>query len=540
MLPMTPSSEDSNLSYSQSYSASDSRTSQLEISGNGNKANDSRGNGGTPGVVAHVASGELLQDAKENIRSLLTATKSSDIDASQIRELLECCKKDQEKLQVKLSNALEEADAIDNLEELFGLNDEICTAIEAAKDTLKKHKEKGKKRAVEGPTIDVLVENQDVFSLICMLRAPNEKRLQAALALMMFAKENNALSNEIRSSGGMHSFLTMFRTRGTTRELQVVACMAIAYTLPSFVASSQTTPSLGIKILECLRFLVTSNPVSPNGVVISKEDMCHAASVGVSVLWINAIQPLITMEKVKKESKKARPALKQSQSLRFGRIRSRGGGGVFDQSHESMEIQELTESAVTLIAHLAKLTQTKQLRIEIGYNIVEQVCEVDEARPIAVREGLLAIIVEWIRSGDINKIRPAASALRYLISIEDKYMAGWIHSQVVNEGAIREIVKLLNESVGHYVRVAVAQMLSALCVAPHTRAAVVDANCVSYLVALLYEHTSPDSEEMVFCAGSALLQLAAGAMMRASFSKGDSLALPGDVKNSSMQENVVK
>jgi hypothetical protein len=67
-------------------------------------------------------------------------------------------------------------------------------------------------------------------------------------------------------------------------------------------------------------------------------------------------------------------------------------------------------------------------------------------------------------------------------------MAGWIHSQVVNVGAVNEIVKLLNESVGHDVRVAVAQMLSALCVAPHTRAAVVEARCVSYLVALLYEH----------------------------------------------------
>jgi hypothetical protein len=111
-------------------------------------------------------------------------------------------------------------------------------------------------------------------------------------------------------------------------------------------------------------------------------------------------------------------------------------------------------------------------------------------------------------------------------------MAGWIHSQVVNEGAIREIVKLLNESVGHDVRIAVAQMLSALCVAPHTRAAVVEANCVSYLVALLYEHSSPDSEDMVFCAGSALLQLAAGALMRAS-------AL-SDSGSAGKQENVVK
>ena len=187
-------------------------------------------------------------------------------------------------------------------------------------------------------------------------------------------------------------------------------------------------------------------------------------------------------------------------------------GGVFDQRQESIEIQELTELAVTLIAHLAKLTETGKVRIETGYNIVEQVCEVDEARPIAVREGLLAIFVEWIRSGVIDKVRPAASALRYLIAIQDKYMAGWIHSQVVNEGAVNEIVKLLNESVGQDVRLAVAEMLSYLCVAPHTRAAVVQSNGVSYLVALLYEHSAPDSEDIVLFACTALLQLAAGAM----------------------------
>jgi hypothetical protein len=212
---------------------------------------------------------------------------------------------------------------------------------------------------------------------------------------------------------------------------------------------------------------------------------------------------------------------------------------MFDQGQESIEIQELTELAVTLIAHIAKLADSGELRFDMGYNIVEQVCEVDAARPIAVREGLLRILVDWIRSKDVDKVRPAASALRYLISIQDKYMAGWIHSQVVNEGAVGEIVKLLNESVGHDVRVAVAQMLSALCVAPHTRAAVVDANCVSYLVALLYEHTAPASAEMVHYAGSALLQLAAGAMIRASALTGNSLAVV-DSASPDKQESVVK
>jgi hypothetical protein len=485
-------------------------------------------------------SADLICSAKKNSKALLAASKSNEIDKVNVRKLLECCREEQGKLQLRLSTALEETDPVDNLEELFGLNDSICSAIEAGKNALKREKERAKKKKImDGPTIDLLVENEDVFSLICMLRAPDEKRLQSALALMKFAKEDEVLRNEIRSSGGMHSFLTLFRTKGMTQELQVVASLAVAYVLPSFVASSQTSPSVGLKIVECLRFLVISSPVSPNGLVITREEMCTAASMGVNVLWINAIQPLITMEQVKNQAGTARPSFRRGQSVKFGRLRSKTGGEIFDQGQESIEIQELTELAVTLIAHLAKLAQSRQLNIDIGYHIVEQVCEVDEARPIAVREGLLAIFVEWIQSGNVDKIRPAASALRYLISIKDKYMAGWIHSQVVNEGAVKEIVKLLNESVGHDVRVAVAQMLSTLCVAPHTRAAVVEANCVSYLVALLYEHSASDSEEMVFCAGSALLQLAAGAMTSASEVIGDTLGL-GDSDNNAKHENVVK
>jgi hypothetical protein len=465
-----------------------------------------------------VASGDVTVIAKENYKTLLLAAGDKKVEYSYIQELLSICIADQETLKRKLSSALEDGDLVDNLEELFSVNDGICSAIEAGEKVLKTAtKETTKKKFLEGPTIELLVDNEDVFSLICMLRAQNEKRLAAALALMKFARESEPLRDEIRSSGGMHSFLTLFRTNGMARELQVVTSLAVAYVLPSFVISSQTTSALGLKIIECLRFLVASRPVTPQGVSISREEMCKAAAIGVNILWINAVLPLLKSELSKIDATKTKPVLTRVRTSGYGRsTRGRLGGGVFDQGQDSVEIKELTELAVTLITHIAKLTDNENLNIDMGYDIVEQVCEVDVARPIAVREGLLRILVDWIRSKDIERVRPAASALRYLISIEDKYMAGWIHSQVVNEGAVNEIVKLLNESVGHDVRVAVAQMLSALCVAPHTRAAVVEARCVSYLVALLYEHNSPASEQMVQYAGSALLQLAAGAMCRAS------------------------
>ena len=484
------------------------------------------------------ASGDNTLLAKENYKALLLAAGDRNVDHSYVRQLVEICKADQEKLQRKLSQALEESDVDANLEELFALNDGICSAIEAGEQALKRVAEpsSSRKKSLEGPTIELLVENEDIFSLICMLRAQNEKRLAAALALMKFARESEPLRDEIRSSGGMHSFLTLFRTNGMTRELQVVASLAVAYVLPSYVVLSS---SVGLRIIECLRFLVTSRPVSPQGVSITREEMCKAAAMGVNILWINAVQPLIHAEVAKKESRTTRPTLRSTASRAGRSLRGRlDGGGLFDQGQDSIEIKELTEMSVTLITHIAKLTHCEGLQIDMGYNIVEQVCEVDVARPIAVREGLLKILVDWIRSKDVSRIRPAASALRYLISIEDKYMAGWIHSQVVNEGAVGEIVKLLNESVGHDVRVAVAQMLSALCVAPHTRAAVVEAKCVSYLVALLYEHNDPASQIMVQYAGSALVQLAAGAMTRASALTGNSLAIV-DSATPDKQDSVV-
>lgn len=488
-----------------------------------------------------VASGNDVPRAKEHAKELLAAAKQSEIDGPFLRDLLEKCKADQEKLQRKLSNALEEADAIEDLEELFAVNDGICSAIDAGNEALKREKvvqQKKKKKSVEGPTIELLVENEDVFSLICMLRAPNEKRTAAAMALMKFARENETLRNEIRSSGGMHSFLTLFRTKGATHELQVVASMAVAYILPSFVVSSQTSSSVGLKIIECLRFLAVAYEVDAEDFTISRKEMLKAASMGVNVLWINAIQPLLFLESTKDKPKQRQPALRPSASFRIGRVRGRAGGSIFDQGKESIEIRELTELAVTLITHMAKNSDSPSGDpLDVGYNIVEQVCEADAARPIAVREGLLTTLVEWIRSKQVEKIRPAASALRYLISIKDRYMAGWIHSQVVNEGAVSEIVKLLTESVGHDVRVAVAQMISALCVAPHTRAAVVEARCVSYLVALLYEHNAPASEDMVRYAASALLQLAAGAMVRATALSMNDVAI--DAASPDQQETVI-
>jgi hypothetical protein len=373
-----------------------------------------------------------------------------------------------------------------------------------------------------------------------MLRVhQNEKRLDAAMALMRFARaaeqeggeENVRLRDEIRSSGGLHSLLTLFRAKTTLYELKVVAALAVAYVLPSFVeSSSQTPPSLGLKIVECLRFLATCRSVSPNGETLTVDTMFRASAMGMTTFWVNHLEPMLNSKKAQATGDGEN--LKRNVSI--SRMRGRAPGGVFSQRQEAIAKEELMEMTVSLIILIAnRVDETAPRRdsdsvIAWSFTLVEQVCAVEIARPTAVREGILQILVSWIRSKDREKIRPAASALRYLTSVDDKYMAGWIHSEMVNKGAVKELANLTRDIwVTHDVRLAIAQILSSLCTAPHTRAAVVEANCINFLIGFLYEHSDASSEEVALFVGRAISQLAAGAITRSSALSGEDLDLVG-------------
>jgi len=500
-------------------------------------------------VQGQIADGGTLQSLndieaiEENTRTLRSSCADESVDANVLETLLELSREDQAKIQACLQGDDPSVDLMQMLE----LNETVLDAIRMGQSALEGMNKQPAltppsenavvkiKASKEGLNVDIgaLVEKRDIFSLICILRAQSDQRLDAALALMNFAKEVDSsiavagartLRDDIRSSGGMHSLITVFRSKGASYELRVVAALAVAYVLPSFVESSSVHPSVGLKIMECLRFLSTARLVSPNGRRISREEMYRASAAGVTTFWMNELTPMLNVG--------AGTPLNGSTVERsdlFGRTNKKGRqrGRTGGQRHQTLELQELLEMTVTLIVQIERLGETEALKkntsAEIDslflwrYTNVEQVCAVDVARPIAVREGLLPILVGWIKSGDREKVRPAVSALRYLTSIKDKYMAGWIHSQMVNEGALVEVVKLADDYyVGQDVRLAVAQILASLCVAPHTRAAVVEANCINYLIGFLYDHSDKASQDVALFAGSAILQLAEGAITRSS------------------------
>lgn len=473
-----------------------------------------------------------IDEVRSNARTIRDIVDGGSMDYDFLKSMLQFCHDDHRKIKSTISSF---DGPTTELQELLDLIDIVDHAIQAGEGANQPHQEtpqvpspqQSAKSALE---VEPLVKKKDIFSLICILRANQAgRRLEASLALMRFGREAEKsgdmeslrLRDEIRSSGGLNSLLTLFRASQSTYEIRVVSALAVAYLLPSYLESSSETPAtLALKIVECLGFLSSCNSVTAKGECISVSETFEMAASGLASFWINHLQPSLQSERSRGKNGDSSAAMPLGRTLSRGRKKPSGGVGiVLEQKQDAIARQELLEMTVALIVQLTSKSDNEpssDTTFIQRYTLVEQVCAVETARPIAVREGILQILVSWIRSQNRDKVRPAASALLDLTSINDRYMAGWIHSQMINKGAVQGLADLTRDiNAGHDVRLAIAKILSSLCVAPHTRAAVVEANCISFLIGFLYEHSDVASEDVALFAGRALVQLAAGAITRA-------------------------
>jgi hypothetical protein len=465
-----------------------------------------------------------IEEFKGCARNLREVVRTGvEVNTDLVETLLNLCKQAQIEIQrcIEALTGKGEDLGFGDLEVLFDLGGIISSAIEDGEDAVAKNQNVTTYKKSPSLDVDQLVEEKDVFTLICTLRSQQDDRgLDAAMALMRFARDAECgnedqirLRDEIRSSGGMHSLLTLFRARGNY-ERKVVAALAIAYLLPSFLeSSSQTPPSLSLKIAECISFLCkNARDVYPKNETISSRETFEAATAALATFWINYLGPRLNSEtsSVIEGADQVSAQHDSFPPLRRARSLTRSGA-VFDQRREIVALRELLEVTVSLIIYVARRSDEHKT-----HTLVEQVCAIEIARPVAVREGILQVLVEWLET---TGARAATIAMCYLTSIKDKYMAGWIHSEMINKGAVAALVKLT--PVEHEVRLATVQILASLCAAPHTRAAVVEANCISFLIGFLPDVSESSSEEVVLFAGSALVQLAAGAIARAVVLSGD-------------------
>ena len=319
------------------------------------------------------------------------------------------------------------------------------------------------------PEVDELVEAKDFFSLLCLLRGHHNQRLASAYALMRFAKDEviggdektTSVRKEIQTSGGMHSLLTLFRASSNGQEIKMVAALAVSYLLPCYTdPDGFLSGNLGLKVIACLHYIVHS---SDHDYVegLNSFSMRESAALALTHIWLN-LEPFLSQENRRDEDKKnkstTRPVSIVSERVPMSLFRKGPFARAFtvrnvgerlrslDPRKELACGQKLLEQTVGLIVAVAEkllpsrrhkrrhyVTDTKSTCSIIL--AVESVCSVEPARSIAVREGLLGVLVQWLKSAESDLVAPAAKAMRFLVTLDDSYMAGWIHTQIVNEDA---------------------------------------------------------------------------------------------------------
>jgi hypothetical protein len=304
--------------------------------------------------------------------------------------------------------------------------------------------------------------------------------------------------------------IALFRSPDATKELQVIATLAIAYILPSYVKSSDSpSSSLGSKIVKSLHFLfTTSKPVTPRGEEISITEMRQASIMGVHTFWFYSLAPFLNNKASYLSIENALLPKTVFSTTRRGRLEQNPNEK--SQPPEQYELQELLNLTVSLITFMAK---TNSNLTSFFFPTVQHMCTVDVARPIAVRKGLLEVLLRWMRSRELEKVRCATISVNLLACTQDDYMAGWIHSQIVDDGVLAAIIDLsLSETVPvrQDVQLAVAEILLTLCTGPHTRKAAYDSTCIQSLINMLNNFDDDMSQKVAFAAGKALLQLVIG------------------------------
>ncbi len=328
------------------------------------------------------------------------------------------------------------------------------------------------------------------------------------------------MQKEIISSGGMHSLLTLFKSCGGNNsnnhdvEVKKVVALTVSYLVPSCSDGTSDVDTISkfsheikidfeLKLLECFKFLILD-------IKDCKETRKCAASA-LTYRWINVIQPKLHNSIAYGENNSGA----WSSVLLHGPSRlndafkdltsGRGRECRQEKRRQLLQMQLVIQQAVMLVLTLANLEVFECIPL------IDTMCAAEPLRPILAQGGVIKILVRWLSSKNDELISSASNALMALTSPCSQYMAGWIHSQILYEGAISVVIEL-SSSVQRDVRLSVAEILANLTVAPLTRDAIVKLGGPTYLVKLLMNERHDiqnDSwdEKLGLAAGSALLRL---------------------------------
>ncbi|KAL7550485.1 hypothetical protein ACHAWF_013717 [Thalassiosira exigua] len=456
-----------------------------------------------------------LNDIKELGRELRSAALASD-DHVALSQFLDLCKSNLKELNNIVQRATMGKDSGYNLGELISVHELVSDSVQAAE----------KKRAdLESKAKSEARESRDIISLLCHLRGQQHKRYKAVWGLLRLTEKgtDEHSCHEILASGGMRSLLTLFKT-SDCKELMMVSALTLVYLLP-FVLDSDAPPSSDviIGVIECLQYLIEAS-VESTGVDISPSEIRTASAFTMANLWFKVlVTKLRSSEAVLANNciRRLGPGASNQDPFSGRDFFSRRRSSLSSQNGEDVDCSVLIDSFTSLAIMAAEfeasrhgekwLAQAHDMNVYYEFAlIVESICAVEYARPMAIKEGVMTLLLQWLRSGSLDLERPAANAIRNLALTPDNYTAGWVHSELLHANALVHIVKRLRSS-DSAVRLAMAEVILSLTVAPHTRAGIIDARGVKYLVRLLSSIDLQAQEEaLAVAAGNALLRLAVG------------------------------
>lgn len=322
----------------------------------------------------------------------------------------------------------------------------------------------------------------------------------------------------------MQSLLTLFKTSSDSTELMLVSALAAVYLLPILLDSDvQYSNYIHLDVIECLQYLIESTKESIE-IDISPSEIRTASAFAMTNLWWKVLATKLPSS----ETMQARHILRRlgpnddDQALFANRrIISRRRSSLSTQTGDDVDCSIMIDAFASLSVVAATMEASRlnsggsrnATEMNVYYEfalLVESVCAVESARPMAMKEGVLLLLLQWLTSGNLELERPAATSLRNLASTQDDYTAGWVHSQLLNENALVHIVEQL-QSDDSGVRLCMAEIISSLTVSPRTRAGIIEARGVKYLVQLLGSvDVRARDETLALAAGNALLRLALG------------------------------
>jgi hypothetical protein len=211
-----------------------------------------------------------------------------------------------------------------------------------------------------------------------------------------------------------------------------------------------------LRLLECFKFLLVD-------IKDTDSETRKCAAVALTHRWMNVIQPCLHH---------AAAINNDNSSPWSGRHCGQ------KNCRHLLQIQQVTLQAVALLLALADKEVFECIPL------MDAMCTVELIQLILAQNGVIKILVRWIKSKTDEFVSSASNALKELTSSSNLYMAGWIHSQLLYEGVIPALIEI-SPLFQREVRLSAAEILSNLTVAPLTRDAIVNAGGPTFLVNLL-------------------------------------------------------